>query len=79
MPETEPNVMETTEPLKTVEAAGEDASALDLSRRGFSRVAVGSAVGIAVLFGMLTFEGIHARSAKKLYWRRRRKRPQSHR
>jgi RND family efflux transporter MFP subunit len=57
--------METTEPLKTVEAAGEDASALDLSRRGFSRVTVASSVAIAVLFSMLTFVGIHARSAKE--------------
>jgi len=57
--------METTEPLKSVEAAGEDAPALDVSRRGFSRVAVGSTVAIAIFFGGLTIEGIHARSKRE--------------
>lgn len=56
--------METTEP-KNVEAAGGVAYALDVSRSGFGRVAVSSAVAIAVLFAMLTFEGIHARSTKE--------------
>ena len=57
--------METTEPLKNVEAAAEDVPALNGSRRGFSRVAVASAVGIAVFFGVLTFEGIHVRSRRE--------------
>jgi RND family efflux transporter MFP subunit len=57
--------METTETLKNIEQPGEDASAPDVNRRGMSRIALGSALGIAVFFGILTFEGIHARSATK--------------
>jgi RND family efflux transporter MFP subunit len=57
--------MELTEPVKSVEAVGEDAVTLDVNRRGFSRVAVVSAVVVAVFFGAMIFEGIHARSTKE--------------
>ena len=57
--------MEMTEPPKTIESAGESVPALDVSRRGFSRVTVGITLCVAAFFGILTFAGIHARSATK--------------
>jgi RND family efflux transporter MFP subunit len=57
--------MEMTESPKNVETASENVRALDVNRHGLNRIAVGSTLGIAVFFGMLTFAGIHARSATK--------------
>ena len=57
--------METLEPAKNVETNAESASAPSVNRRGFGRVAVNSALLIAVLAGLLTFQDSHARSVAK--------------
>jgi RND family efflux transporter MFP subunit len=57
--------MGTTEPLRDIDTPGDAASALDENRRGSSRVAIISAIGIAVLVGIFTARGIHARLATK--------------
>jgi RND family efflux transporter MFP subunit len=57
--------METLEPVKNAETNAENAPAPGVSRRGFGRVAVNSAVLISVLVGLLTFQDSHARSVAK--------------
>jgi RND family efflux transporter MFP subunit len=57
--------METLEPAKNAETSGESASALGANRRGFGRLAVITALGIAAALGIVTFEGIHTRSGAK--------------
>ncbi len=57
--------METLEPAKNVETNAESASAPSVNRHGFGRVAVNSALLIAVLAGLLTFQDSHARSVAK--------------
>jgi RND family efflux transporter MFP subunit len=54
--------METLEPGKKTETNPESASAPDVNRRGFGRVAINSAVLIAILGGLLTLQDGHARS-----------------
>jgi RND family efflux transporter MFP subunit len=54
--------METLEPGKKTETNPESASAPDVNRRGFRRVALNSAVLIAILGGLLTLQDSHARS-----------------
>ena len=54
--------METVEPLKNAESNGENASAPGANRRGSGRLAVNSAVMIAILAVLLTFQDSHARS-----------------
>jgi RND family efflux transporter MFP subunit len=57
--------MEMNEPLKNVETSGGTDSALDGNRRGSNRVGIYSAVGVAVLVGLVTAQGIHSRLATK--------------
>ena len=54
--------METLEPEKKTETNPESASAPDVNRRSFGRVAINSAVLIAILGGLLTLQDGHARS-----------------
>jgi hypothetical protein len=54
--------METVEPPKNAESNGENASAPGVTRRGFGRLAVNSAVMIAILIVLLTLQDSHARS-----------------
>ena len=54
--------METVEPPKNAESNGETASAPGVNRRGFGRLAVNSAVMIAILAALLTLQDSHARS-----------------
>jgi RND family efflux transporter MFP subunit len=54
--------METLEPGKKTETNPESASAPDVNRRGFGRVAINSAVLITILGGLLTLQDGHARS-----------------
>jgi hypothetical protein len=53
--------METVEPPKHAESNGENASAPGVNRRGFGRLAVNSAVMIAILAALLTLQDSHAR------------------
>jgi RND family efflux transporter MFP subunit len=55
--------METLEPATNTETNPESAPALDVNRRGFGRVAIGCAVLIAVMAGLLTLRDSRARSA----------------
>jgi RND family efflux transporter MFP subunit len=57
--------METLEPAKNAETNAVSVSVPDVNGRGFGRVAVNSAVLIAVLAGLLTFQDSHARSVAK--------------
>ena len=57
--------METLEPAKSAETHGESASGAGANQRGFGRVAVITAVGVAAAIGILTLEGIHTRSVAK--------------
>jgi RND family efflux transporter MFP subunit len=57
--------METLEPARNAETSADGASALGENGRGFGRVAVGAVVLIALLAGLLTFQGSRARSAAK--------------
>jgi RND family efflux transporter MFP subunit len=61
----ERSLMETLEPAKNAETNAESASALDVNRLGFGRVAINSALLIAVLAGLLTLQDSHARSVAK--------------
>ena len=54
--------METVEPPKNAESKGENASPPGVNRRGFGRLAVNSAVMIAILSALLTLQDSHARS-----------------
>jgi RND family efflux transporter MFP subunit len=54
--------METLEPTKNVETNGESASAGGANGRGFGRIGVITALGVAAVVGILTFAGIHTRS-----------------
>jgi hypothetical protein len=54
--------METIEPPKNAESNGENASAPGVNRRGSGRLAVNSAVMIAILAALLTLQDSHARS-----------------
>jgi hypothetical protein len=54
--------METIEPPKNAESNSENASAPGVNRRGFGRLAVNSAVMIAILAALLTLQDSHARS-----------------
>ena len=53
------------EPEKSAETNPRSAPALDVNKRGFGRVAVNSAVLIAVLAGVLALQDSHARSVTK--------------
>jgi RND family efflux transporter MFP subunit len=64
-PETERSLMETLEPPKNSETNAENAPPLGVDRRGFGRAAVITALVIAALIGLVTVEGIHARSVAK--------------
>jgi RND family efflux transporter MFP subunit len=57
--------METLEPAKNAETNAESESAPDVNKRGFGRVLINSALLIAVLAGLLTFQDSHARSVAK--------------
>jgi RND family efflux transporter MFP subunit len=57
--------METLEPQQNAETNAQSASALGVDKRGFGRVALVVAVGIAAFIGILTLEGIHTRSVAK--------------
>jgi len=57
--------METLEPAKNAETNAESAPARGENRRGFGRVAVNSALLIAVLGGLLIFQDSHARSVAR--------------
>jgi hypothetical protein len=57
--------MGTPAPAKNAETNPGSAPALDVNKRGFGRVAVNSAVLIAVLAGVLTLQDSHARSVTK--------------
>jgi hypothetical protein len=54
--------MEAIEPPKNAESNGENASAPGVNSRGFGRLAVNSAVMIAILSALLTLQDSHARS-----------------
>jgi hypothetical protein len=54
--------METVEPAKNAESAGENTSPPGVNRRGSGRLAVNSVVMIAILSGLLTLQDSHARS-----------------
>lgn len=54
--------METNEPMKNIEPAGEDVAALKIEGRGFGRTAGFAAVGLVILVAIFTFRGIHTRS-----------------
>ena len=54
--------MESVEPPKNAESMGENASAPGVNRRGSGRLAVNSAVMIAILAVLLTLQDSHARS-----------------
>ena len=53
------------EPEKSAETNPRSAPALDVNKRGFGRVAVNSALLIAVLASVLTLQDSHARSVAK--------------
>ena len=57
--------MDTLELSKNPETNSENASALAVGKRGFSRVAVITALGLAALIGIVTLEGVHTRSVAK--------------
>jgi RND family efflux transporter MFP subunit len=57
--------METLEPAKNRETNTESASPPAVEGRGFTRVPVITALGIAAFIGIVTFEGIHTRSVAK--------------
>ena len=54
--------MDAVEPPKNAETNANSAAVPDMNKRGFGRVAANSAVLIAILALLLTFEDSHARS-----------------
>jgi RND family efflux transporter MFP subunit len=54
--------METNEPMKNIESAGESVAALNVEGGGFGRTAGFAAIGLVIVIGVATFRGIHTRS-----------------